>query len=74
MYRGMDNSAKNIVCTTLDENVNIVRKDNLENSFDKLGELLDRFSPGDSFVMDSTGFYEPLYDFIEYQTILSCFL
>ena len=61
----MDISTKSIVCTTLDENGNIVRKDNIENSFEKLGEFLDSFSPGDSFVMESTGFYEPLYDFIE---------
>ena len=61
----MDISTKSIVCTTLDENGNIVRKDNIENSFEKLDEFLDSFSPGDSFVMESTGFYEPLYDFIE---------
>ena len=61
----MDISTKSIVCTTLDENGNIVRKDDLENSFGKLGEFLDNFSPGDRFVMESTGFYEPLYDFIE---------
>lgn len=58
----MDISAKSIICTTLDENGNIVRKDSLENSFDKLGEFLDSFFPGDSFVMESTGFYEPLWN------------
>ena len=61
----MDISTKNIVCTTLDENGNVVRKDDVANSFEKLGEFLDNFSPGDNFVMESTGFYEPLYDFIE---------
>ena len=61
----MDISTKSIVRTTLDENGNIVRKDSIGNSFDKLGEFLGSFSPGDSFVMKSTGFYEPLYDFIE---------
>ena len=61
----MDISTKSIVYTTLDENGNIVRKDSIENSFDKLGEFLGNFSYGDSFVMESTGFYEPLYDFIE---------
>jgi transposase len=61
----MDISTKSIVCTTLDENGNIVRKDSIENSFDKLGEFLGNFSHGHSFVMESTGFYEPLYDFIE---------
>ena len=59
MYVGMDISTKNIVCTTLDENGNVVRKDDVANSFEKLGEFLD------NFVMESTGFYEPLYDFIE---------
>ena len=55
----MDISTKSIVCTTLDENGNIVRKDDIENSLEKLGEFLDSFSPGDRFVMESTGFYEP---------------
>ena len=59
MYAGMDISTKNIVCTTLDENGNVVRKDDVANSFEKLGEFLD------NFVMESTSFYEPLYDFIE---------
>ena len=61
----MDISTKSIVCTTRDEDGSIVRKDDIENSFEKLGEFLDSFSPGDRFVMESTGFYEPLYDFIE---------
>ena len=43
----MDISAKSIVCTTLDENGNTVRKDSIENSFEKLGEFLDSFSPED---------------------------
>ncbi len=61
----MDISIKEIVCTTIDENGRIVRKDTLENRFEKLDEFLSNFSEGDSFVMESTGFYEPLYDFIE---------
>ena len=64
-YTGVDISTKSIVCKTLDENGSIVRKDNLENSFEKLREFLDSFLSGDNFVMESTGFYEPLYDFIE---------
>jgi hypothetical protein len=60
-YTGMDISTKSIVCTTLDENGNIVRKDNIENSFEKLDEFLDSFSPGDSFVMESTGCYGSSY-------------
>jgi len=61
----MDISIKEIVCTTIDENGRIVRKGTFENRFEKLDEFLSNFSEGDSFVMESTGFYEPLYDFIE---------
>ncbi|QRF76191.1 hypothetical protein Thermo_01708 [Thermoplasmatales archaeon] len=64
-YTGMDISTKSIACTTLDDEGMVVRKDEVENSFEKLGEFLENFSPGDRFVMESTGFYEPLYDFIE---------
>ena len=53
----MDIHSKIIVCTTLDENGNVVRKDRLENSFEKLEEYLSAFQKGDSFVMESTGFY-----------------
>ena len=63
-YTGMDISTKSIVCTTLDENGNTVRKDDIENSFGKLGEFLDNFSPRDCFVMESTGFYESMNDSI----------
>ena len=58
-------STKNIVCTALDENGNVVRGDDIANSFEKLGEFPENFSPRDRFVMESTGLYEPLYDFIE---------
>ena len=34
-----------------------MRKDRFENSFEKLDEFLRNFSEGDSFVMESTGFY-----------------
>lgn len=61
----MDIHSKIIVCTTLDADGNIVRKDSFENSFDRLQEYLSGFHEGDRFVMESTGFYEPLYDFIE---------
>ena len=61
----MDIHTKIIVCTTLDENGNVVRKDRFENSFENLEAYLSVFQKGDSFVMESTGFYEPLYDFIE---------
>ena len=61
----MDISIKEIVCNTIDENGKIIRKDTFENSFEKLDEFLRNFSEGDSFVMESTRFYEPLYDFIE---------
>ena len=56
--------SKIIVCTTLDENGNVVRKDRFENSFEKLEEYLSAFQKGDSFVMESTG-SRSLYDFIE---------
>lgn len=61
----MDIHSKIIVCTTLDEDGTTVRKDSFENSFDRLEEYLSHFNKGDRFVMESTGFYEPLYDFIE---------
>ena len=60
----MDISIKEIVCTTIDENGRIVRKDTFENRFEKLDEFLRNFSEGDSFVMESTGFYEIVEPFI----------
>ncbi|MDA8056010.1 MAG: IS110 family transposase, partial [Thermoplasmatales archaeon] len=44
---------------------NVLRKDKFENRFDELEKYLGNFSSEDSFVMESTGFYEPLYDYIE---------
>jgi transposase len=61
----MDIHSKIIVCTTLDADGKVVRKDSFENSFDRLNEYISQFHEGDKFVMESTGFYEPLYDFIE---------
>jgi transposase len=61
----MNISIKEIVCTTIDEDGNIVRKDTLDNRFESIAEFLKNFSSNDSFVMESTGFYEPLYDYIE---------
>ena len=61
----MDIHSKIIVCTTLDESGSTVRKDSFDNSFDRLEEYLSNFNVGDKFVMESTEFYEPLYDFIE---------
>ena len=61
----MDISTKDIVCTTIGEDGNVVRKDKFENRFDELEKYLGNFSSEDSFVMESTGFYEPLYDYIE---------
>ena len=43
----------------MDENGNVVRKDDVAKSFEKLGESLDKFSPDDRFVMESPGFNEP---------------
>ncbi|MGC8505768.1 MAG: hypothetical protein ACP5NK_03560 [Thermoplasmata archaeon] len=45
---------KSIVCTTLDRDGRIVRRDDMENSFEKLREFLGSFPPGDRFVMEST--------------------
>ena len=61
----MDIHSKIIVCTPLNGDGKVVRKDSFENSFDKLQEYLSQFHEEDTFVMESTGFYEPLYDFIE---------
>ena len=61
----MDISIKEIVCTTIDEKGNVIRKEKFENTFENLDAFLKNFSHEDSFVMESTGFYEPLYDFIE---------
>ena len=43
-----------IVCTTLDEDGNVVRKYRFENSFERLEEYLSAFKKGDSFVMESS--------------------
>ncbi len=64
-YTGMDIRAKIIVCTTLDADGKVLRKDSFDNSFDRPNEYISQFHEGGSFVMESTGFYEPLYDFIE---------
>jgi len=61
----MDISIKEIVCTTIDEYGNIVRKDKFGNRFDNIYKYLSNFLHRNSFVMESTGFYEPLYDFME---------
>jgi hypothetical protein len=55
----MDISTKKLCAQRLDENGNVVRKDGVANSFEKLGESLDKFSPDDRFVMESPGFNEP---------------
>jgi len=61
----MDISIKEIVCTTIDEYGNIVRKDNFEKRFDNIDKYPSNFSHRDSSVMESTGFYEPVYYFME---------
>jgi len=61
----MDISIKDIVCTTIDECGNIIRKDKFGNRFDNIDKYFSNFSQRDSFVMESTGFYEPLYNFME---------
>ncbi len=49
----------------MDENGNVVRKDRFENSYEKLKEYIFPIKIGGSFVMEYTGFYEPLHDFIK---------
>ena len=61
----MDIHSKIIVCTTLDADGKVVRKDNFENSFQRLQEYISLMELGDIFIMESTGFYEPIFDFIE---------
>ena len=53
------------MCTTIGEDGNVVRKDKFANRLDELEKYLGNFSGEDSFVMESTGFHEPFYDFIE---------
>lgn len=65
MYVGIDIHTKIIFCTVIDEGGSVARKDKSANSFKELDEFLSNFSTNDSFVMESTGFYEPLYDFVE---------
>ena len=43
----MDIHSKIIVCTTLDENGNVVRKDRFEKSFENLEEYLSVFQKGE---------------------------
>lgn len=50
----MDISIKEIMCTTIDENGKLVRKDRLESSPEKLDEFIKNFFDGDIFVMEST--------------------
>ena len=48
----MDIHSKIIVCTTLDADGKVVRKDSFENSFDRLNEYISQFHEGDTFVME----------------------
>ncbi|MGC8585661.1 MAG: IS110 family transposase, partial [Thermoplasmata archaeon] len=64
-YVGLDIHTKNIVYTVLSEDGNVIMRGKIENNEEEIYEFLDRFERGDSFVMESTGFYEPIYDAIE---------
>ncbi|MGC8981888.1 MAG: IS110 family transposase [Minisyncoccia bacterium] len=64
-YVGLDIHTKNIVYTVLSEDGNVIMRGKIENNEKEIYEFLDRFERGDSFVMESTGFYEPIYDAIE---------
>ncbi|MCL5785483.1 MAG: hypothetical protein M1151_02280 [Candidatus Thermoplasmatota archaeon] len=61
----MDISTRNILCTTLDNDGNVVRKGEIENRFNRMGDFLDGSSQDDGSAKESIGFYEPLYNFME---------
>jgi len=64
-YVGLDIHTENIVYTVLSEEGNVKMKGKILNNSDELIEFLRNFEDRDLFVMESTGFYEPIYDTIE---------
>jgi len=64
-YVGLDIHTENIVYTVLSEEGNVKMRGKILNNSDELIEFLRNFEDGDLFVMESTGFYEPIYDAIE---------
>jgi len=64
-YVGLDIHTENIVYTVLSEEGNVKMRGKILNNSDELIEFLRNFEDGDLFVMESTGFYEPIYDIIE---------
>jgi Transposase and inactivated derivatives len=64
-YVGLDIHTENIVYTVLSEEGNVKMRGKILNNSDELIEFLKNFEDGDLFVMESTGFYEPIYDAIE---------
>jgi len=64
-YVGLDIHTENIVYTVLSDDGNVKMRGKILNNSDELIEFLRNFEDGDLFVMESTGFYEPIYDIIE---------
>jgi len=64
-YVGLDIHTENIVYTVLSEDGNVKTRGKILNKTDELIDFLRNFENEDLFVMESTGFYEPIYDTIE---------
>jgi transposase len=64
-YVGLDIHIKNIVYTVLSDDGNVKMRGKIENEAEYILKFLKNFENGDLFVMESTGFYEPIYDLIE---------
>jgi transposase len=64
-YVGLDIHTENIVYTVLSEEGNVKMRGKILNNSDELIEFLRNFEDGDLFVMESTRFYETIYDAIE---------
>ena len=64
-YVGIDIHTGSIVYTVLSENGELLTKGKINNTIKDINEFLGNFEKGDSFVTESTGFYEPIYDAID---------
>ena len=64
-YVGLNIHTENIVYTVLFDDVNVKMRGKIVNNIEYIIEFLRNFENGDLFVMESTGFYEPIYDIIE---------
>ena len=59
-YVGLDIHTKNIVYTALSDDGNVKMRGKIVNDIGDIIEFLRNFEDGDLFVMESTGFYEPI--------------